>query len=147
MLITSSRAAETPIQRTTRRILIADDNKAVADSLQMLLEIMGIEARTAYGGLEALEIAARWRPNTIFLDIGMPKLNGYETARRIRNTPWGKDIGLIALTGWGQQQDKECAKQAGFDHHLVKPVDPAVIEELLEPARTPPPNRPCRRGF
>jgi CheY-like chemotaxis protein len=135
MLVASSRATETAIHRTARRILITDDNKAVADSLQLFLTAIGVESRVVYDSLDALEVAAQWLPDTIFLDIGMPKLNGYETARRIRNEPWGQSIALIALTGWGEQRDKERAQQAGFDLHLVKPVDPAVIEELLKPAR------------
>ncbi len=98
----------------------------------MMLEIMGNQARTAPDGLEALEIATAFQPNVIFLDIGMPKLNGYDAARRIRKEPWGKNIMLVALTGWGQEEDRRRSSEAGFDIHLVKPVDPKTIEKILQ---------------
>ena len=116
---------------TRRRILVADDNVDSATSLTMLLEIMGNEVRTAYNGMEALDVAAAFRPDLILLDIGMPDLNGYEACRRIRDQPWGKATVLIALTGWGQDEDKRLSQEAGFNHHMVKPVDLAHIEKLL----------------
>ena len=114
-----------------RRILVADDNVDSATSLTMILEIMGNEVRTAYNGMEALDVAAAFRPDLILLDIGMPDLNGYEACRRIREEPWGKATVLIALTGWGQDEDKRLSQEAGFNHHMVKPVDLAHLEKLL----------------
>jgi CheY-like chemotaxis protein len=114
-----------------RRILVVDDNQDAANSLAAVLKLMGHELQTAYDGLEALHVAAAFRPDLMLLDIGMPKLNGYDTARRIREQPWGKGIVLVALTGWGQDEDKRKSEQAGFNAHLVKPVDPAALDTLL----------------
>jgi CheY-like chemotaxis protein len=114
-----------------RRILVVDDNVDSAMSLAMMLKLMGNELRTAHDGLEALDVAAAFRPDLIVLDIGMPRLNGYETARRIRHQPWGKNTILVALTGWGQVDDRQKSHDAGFDKHMVKPVDLAALEELL----------------
>lgn len=114
-----------------RRILVADDNKDAATTLAMMLRFMGNEVRTANDGLQAIEVGTVFHPDVILLDIGMPKLNGYETCRRIRKQPWGESILLIALTGWGQDDDKRRSREAGFDHHLVKPVDPAELKSLL----------------
>jgi PAS domain S-box-containing protein len=114
-----------------RRILVVDDNRDAADSLAMILRMMGHETCTAYDGLEALQAAVSFRPAVVLLDIGLPKMNGYEAARHIRQQPWGKGIALIALTGWGQEEDKRRALEAGFDHHLTKPVDAAALEKLL----------------
>jgi PAS domain S-box-containing protein len=113
------------------RVLIADDNADAAASLSMLIEMMGHEVRTARDGLEAVEAAAAFRPELILLDIGMPRLNGYDACRRIRAESWGRDIVIAALTGWGQDEDKRQSRAAGFTRHLVKPVDPAVLEPLL----------------
>lgn len=113
------------------RILVADDNQDAATSLALLLKIMGHETRTAHDGREALDVAAVFRPDVTLLDIGMPKLNGYDVCRRIRQQAWGKGMLLIALTGWGQEDDKRQALEAGFDHHMTKPVDPAALEKLL----------------
>ncbi len=114
-----------------RRILIVDDNQDSADSLAQLLKIMGHEVGTAYDGEQAVEAAAVLRPEVILLDIGMPKLNGYEACRRIREQPWGQGIFLIAVTGWGQEEDHRRANECGFDHHLVKPVELAELTKLL----------------
>ena len=86
----------------------------------------------AHDGPEALQQAERFHPDIVFLDIGMPTLDGHETAKLIRRQPWGKDMVLVALTGWGQHEDRRRSKDAGFDHHLVKPADPMVVEKLLE---------------
>jgi signal transduction histidine kinase/ActR/RegA family two-component response regulator len=118
-----------PVAR--RRILVVDDNRDAAVSLAMMLNIMGNETQAAHDGLEALGVAAAFRPDVILLDIGMPKLNGYDTARRMRREPWGKAVVLVALTGWGQEEDKHRSQEAGFDLHLVKPVEPAALEQLL----------------
>ena len=114
-----------------RRILVVDDNVDIADSLAMMLEMMGNEVRTAHDGLEGVAAAAAYRPDMILLDIGMPKLNGYDTASRIRQQPWGRNVLLVAQTGWGQEEDKRRSKEAGFNFHMVKPVDPTALEELL----------------
>jgi PAS domain S-box-containing protein len=114
-----------------RRILVVDDNRDSATSLAELLGLFGHQTETAHDGLEALAAAARFRPEVILLDLGMPKLDGYETARRIRSEPWGREVLLVAVTGWGQDSDRERSQQAGFDLHLVKPVDLAKLESLL----------------
>ena len=119
------------------RVLIVDDNRDHAESLGMLLELKGHEARTASDGQEGIEKAKGFKPEVILLDIGMPKLNGYECAQRIRQQPWGQDVVLVALTGWGQEQDKRMAMEAGFDHHLTKPVDPETLERILAAAKSP----------
>ena len=120
-----------PLAGPGRRILVVDDNRDSAESLAMLLALTGNETRTAYDGLEAVEAAATFRPEVVLLDIGLPKSNGYQAARKIRGRPWGKSIVLIALTGWGQPEDRQKSKEAGFDGHLVKPVDHAAILRLL----------------
>jgi CheY-like chemotaxis protein/two-component sensor histidine kinase len=123
-----------------RRILVVDDNRDAADSLAAMLRIMGHETQRAYDGLEAAQAAATFRPEIVLLDIGLPKMNGYEVARQIRQQPWGKTMVLIALTGWGQDEDKRRAFEAGIDHHLTKPVEAAVLGKLLaliSPARLP----------
>jgi PAS domain S-box-containing protein len=114
-----------------RRVLVADDNVDALTSLAMLLEIVGHEVRVAHDGLEAVELAREYRPDAVLLDIGMPRLNGYDACRRIRETAWGRDALVIALTGWGQERDKREARDAGFDYHLVKPVEPAILQQLL----------------
>lgn len=114
-----------------RRILVVDDNRDAAVSLAMMLKLMGNETKTAHDGLEALDAAAADRPDVILLDIGMPKLNGYDTARTIRQQTWAKGIVLVALTGWGQDEDRRKSQEAGFDAHLTKPVEPAALEKLL----------------
>jgi CheY-like chemotaxis protein/nitrogen-specific signal transduction histidine kinase len=114
-----------------RRILLVDDNRDSADSLAMLLKVMGHEVSTAHDGLEAVERAATFRPHVILLDIGLPRLNGYEAARRIREQQRHKDLTLVALTGFGQDEDRRRAEEAGFDAHMVKPVDFAALAKLL----------------
>jgi len=114
-----------------RRVLVVDDNADAAESLAALLSISGHETRMAHDGPEALQQAERFHPDIVFLDIGMPTLDGHETARLIRRQPWGKNMVLVALTGWGQHEDRRRSKDAGFNHHLVKPADPVVVEKLL----------------
>jgi CheY-like chemotaxis protein len=113
------------------RILVADDNVDSARSLAILLEILGNEVHTAHDGREAVDTATTLQPDLALLDIGMPRLNGYEACRRIREQPWAKRTVLVALTGWGQSEDVRRSEQAGFDFHLVKPVEPATLEKLL----------------
>jgi PAS domain S-box-containing protein len=114
-----------------RRILVVDDNRDAALSLAMILKSMGNDTQTAYDGMEALDLGAAFKPDVVLLDIGMPKLNGYEVARRIRQQPWGKNLVLVALTGWGQEEDRRHSQEAGFNLHMVKPVEPAALEKLL----------------
>jgi PAS domain S-box-containing protein len=114
-----------------RRVLVVDDNENAANVLAMFLKALGSDVRTAYDGLAALELAEEFRPEIILLDIGMPKLNGYDTAQRIRQQPWGTGVVLAALTGWGQEEDKRRTREAGFDHHYVKPVEPSILQRLL----------------
>jgi PAS domain S-box-containing protein len=112
-------------------IVIADDNRDSAESLKMLLEIDGHCVRTAHDGASAFDLVQEVRPRVALLDIGMPKLNGYELATKIRAQPWGSSITLVAFTGWGQSEDRERALKAGFDHHLTKPVDHEAVISLL----------------
>ncbi len=116
---------------TARRILIVDDNQDSTDSLAQLLELAGHETAKAYDGLAAVEMAAVFRPEVVLLDLGLPKLNGYDTAKKIREQPWGKDMVFVALTGWGQEEDQRRSAAAGFEAHLVKPVDLALLTKLL----------------
>jgi CheY-like chemotaxis protein len=116
---------------TGSRILIVDDNKDSADSLGMLLRLNGNEIRTAYDGLDALALAETFHPELVLLDIGLPKLNGYDVARRIRQKPWGRDVILVAMTGWSQDEDRRRSHEAGFNFHIVKPVELAALEKQL----------------
>jgi signal transduction histidine kinase/ActR/RegA family two-component response regulator len=112
-------------------VLIADDNRDAADSLALLLQMSGYKLHVCHSGREALALAQRERPHALVLDIGMPGMNGYELARHIRQEAWGREVLLIAVTGWGQQEDRERSRAAGFDHHLTKPVDPDTLQALL----------------
>jgi len=118
-----------------RRVLVVDDNLDAARSLGRLLRILGVEVEVSHDGASALALMQTFRPAVVLLDLGMPKMDGYEVARRIRNDPAFADVLLIAVTGWGQQQDRERTAQAGFDHHLVKPADIDTIESLLASGR------------
>ncbi len=120
-----------PIVTTPRRILVVDDNRDAAESLALLLKLAGHETHIAYDGLEAVQAAATLKPEVVLLDIGLPKLNGYEVARRMRARPWSNGMALLALTGWGQEEDRQKSKAAGFDAHIVKPVDLDVLSKLL----------------
>ena len=113
------------------RVLIVDDNRDGADSLSEMLKLLGNDTRTGYDGQQGVDMAGEYRPDVILLDIGLPKLNGYQVCRLIREQPWGKDVMLIAVTGWGQPEDRRRSKEAGFDHYMVKPVDPHVLMEML----------------
>jgi PAS domain S-box-containing protein len=114
-----------------RRILVVDDNRDAAISLSMLLRIMGNEVHAVHDGLAAVEAALEFRPDMILLDIGLPKLNGYEAARRIRMEQGGRDIVMVAVTGWGQEEDRNRSKDAGFNHHMTKPVEFDALQKLL----------------
>lgn len=117
--------------KSSLRILIVDDNQDGANSLGLMLKIIGNETHIAYDGEEGVKIAEKLRPDVILFDIGLPKLNGYEACRRIREQSWGKQPVIIAVTGWGQEDDRRRSFEAGFDHHLVKPVDPRALMLLL----------------
>ena len=127
----TERGENRPKSASHRRILVVDDNADSVTSLAMILRRMGHEIQTAYDGLEAVQVAGVFRPQIVLLDIGLPKMNGYEAAKRIREQPWDERIAIIALSGWGQEQDKQKALDAGFDHHLTKPVEPAALAKLL----------------
>jgi PAS domain S-box-containing protein len=114
-----------------RRVLVVDDNEDGAESLAMLLQFGGHQTYKARDGVEAIAAAEQLRPDAVLLDIGLPRLNGYEACSRIREQPWGKDLLIIALTGWGQDEDRQRSKEAGFDEHMVKPVDYDTLMELL----------------
>ena len=113
------------------RILVADDNRDAADTCAALLELSGHHVQTAYCGRQALELAESFRPHAMLLDIGLPDLSGYDLAKHIRDSGWGRRTLLVAVTGWGQNEDRRRAYEAGFDHHLAKPVAPEAIESIL----------------
>ncbi len=112
-------------------MLVVDDNQDAANSLAMLLRLKGHEVRVVHNGPAALELVGEYRPEQVFLDIGMPGMDGYEVARRLRQFPGLEKIRLAAITGWGQQEDRRRTAEAGFDHHLVKPVELSALEGLL----------------
>jgi len=126
---------ETPA-RSALRILIVDDNRDAADSLAMVLRIMSNDVRTAYNGKEGVDTAEAFRPDVILFDIGMPTLNGFEACRRVREQSWGRSMVLIAVTGWGQDEDRRRSRAAGFDHHMVKPVDMQALLKVLAGVRS-----------
>ena len=133
---TSCKEAKAARRRSpARRILIADDNHDAAQALGMFLQMANHDVHVAGDGAAALQLAGQVRPDVAVLDIGMPGLTGYEVAERIRAEPWGRGMLLIAVTGWGQNSDKEKAQMAGFDHHLTKPMDPTDLEQLLATRR------------
>jgi CheY-like chemotaxis protein/two-component sensor histidine kinase len=125
--------AEGPVRMSppSLRILIVDDNRDAADSLAMLLRTIGHDIRTAYDGLEAVQVANEFRPEVVLLDIGLPKIDGHEVAQRLRREPWGQHTCLIAVTGWSDETDRARSRAAGFDHHLVKPLDTGHLAQLL----------------
>ena len=114
------------------RLLVVDDNKDAAESMSMLLEMWGHEVAFAYDGPSALETAQEWRPEAVFLDIGLPGMDGYEVAERLRELPQAKDAILIAITGYGREDDLARSKRAGINHHLVKPVAPDALRHLID---------------
>jgi len=122
--------------RAARKVLIADDNRDGTESMSMLLSQAGHDVHVAHSGSEAFELAARIKPHFAVLDIGMPEMNGYQVAERIRGEAWGNGVKLIAVTGWGQDEDKRRALAAGFDHHLTKPIDPEALNALIAGPRS-----------
>ena len=130
MALSHSRMAAT-VEHGGFRVLVVDDNLDNAESLSMFVRLLGYEVETAHDGLQAIEVAQRFAPDLVLLDIGLPKLDGYEVAQRLRAEATCKAACLVAITGWGRDEDNDRAMQAGFDHHLTKPVDPAVLESLI----------------
>jgi signal transduction histidine kinase len=123
--------AESPLPSSELQILVVDDNRDAANSLAMLLDMMGNTVRVALDGAEAVDAAREFRPDVVLLDIGMPKMNGYDVARTIRQQEWGQNMVLIAMTGWGQDENKQKSQEAGFNRHMVKPVAPSSLMRLL----------------
>jgi len=115
----------------SRRVLVVDDSEDGAESMAMILQFAGHETCKAYDGVAALEAAERFRPDVVLLDIGLPRMNGYEVCRRLRQEAWGREMTIVALTGWGQEEDRNRSKEAGFDMHMVKPVDFDALLQLL----------------
>ncbi|HEY7171089.1 MAG TPA: PAS domain S-box protein [Vicinamibacterales bacterium] len=132
-----SPAGEPAVATGSRRILIVDDSEDGAESLAMLLEFGGHQTWQAHDGLDAITMAERLRPDVVLLDIGLPRMNGYEVCRRIRQEPWGRDLVLVALTGWGQDEDRRQSLDAGFNAHMVKPVDHDALLEFLASLPSP----------
>ncbi|MBT2794763.1 hybrid sensor histidine kinase/response regulator [Paraburkholderia strydomiana] len=122
---------ESPPPVSGRRIIVVDDNQDAAESLAMLLELDGHEVRTAGDGPAGLQLAHDFCPQAVLLDIGLPGIDGYEVARRIRRQPWGRQLLLVAVSGWGQESDRQAAAEAGFDHHLIKPINVEDLTALL----------------
>jgi PAS domain S-box-containing protein len=131
-----SESASASGEKRLLRILVVDDNSDAADGLAMIFEMGGDDVRVAYDGETALAIAAQFRPEVVLLDIGMPGMDGYEVAGRLRRAPETRDAVLIAMTGWGQPQDKRRSAQAGFNRHIVKPVEPTDLEKHLDEIRS-----------
>jgi CheY-like chemotaxis protein len=124
-------AAPEPASAVTRRILVVDDNCDSAESLAALLRLTGHEARIAHDGLAAVVAAEEFRPDVVLLDLGLPRLSGIEACRRIREQAWGRSMRIVALTGWGQGEDRRRSREAGFDEHVVKPVSHDALMALL----------------
>jgi CheY-like chemotaxis protein len=128
------RCSSTPLSERhgrSPRILVVDDNQDARDYLTLMLELQGHKVAAASDGIEALEIAERFRPDIIFLDIQMPRLSGIEVCGRLRATPWGREISIYAVTGLNRAEDYARSRHSGFDGHLVKPVDPATLNSLV----------------
>ena len=127
---TETAYTERPV-RDRRKVLVTDDNEDAANALSMLVEELGGSSRTAYNATIGLQVVKDFQPDTVLLDIGMPKIDGYETCRQLRQEPSLKNIIIVAVSGWGQSQDKQRALDAGFDAHLTKPVDPKALAHVL----------------
>jgi CheY-like chemotaxis protein len=119
------------IDPTKRKVLLIDDNNDIADTMSVALELLGHDVKTANDGTSGILLGEKYKPDVVLLDIGLPGLNGYEIARRIRDTVWGENVYLVAATGWGQPQDKAKAIEAGFDQHLTKPIEFEALADVL----------------
>jgi CheY-like chemotaxis protein len=126
---------DAPAEPLARRVLVADDNRDGADSLSLVVQAFGCDVRTVYDGAAAVHVAETFRPHVVFLDLGMPGIDGLEAARRIRALRGRDGTLLVAVTGWGQERDRQLTAEAGFDAHLVKPADPLALRSLI--ARVP----------
>src|SRR5204863_3568559 len=126
-----------PQQIPPRTILVVDDNVDAAASLVRLLRVSGHQTSVAHDGLEAIALAEQGRPDVVLMDVGLPKLDGHEACRRIRSQPWGKDMLMIALTGWSQEEDHRKSREAGFDAHMVKPLHYDELLQSLSESGTP----------
>jgi CheY-like chemotaxis protein len=124
-------ATSSTLALAPKRVLVVDDNRDAAESLGMLLTMLGATVHVSYSGTDALKALATHKPSVVLLDIGMPEMDGYEVARRIRELPDFRDVTLIALTGWGQDKDRRRSHRAGFDFHLTKPANVDALETLL----------------
>lgn len=124
-------ATSPTLKKSSLRVLIVEDNPDVADMMNLLLIEWGQDSRVALDPVSALEVAEKFRPHAILLDIGLPMMHGYAFARLIREKEWGRDILIVAVTGWGQESDRQQSRAAGIDHHVLKPADPAALQELL----------------
>lgn len=113
------------------RVLIVDDHLDAAESLAIVLTAEGFEVRVAHDGDIACQTIESWRPGAVLLDLDLPKLGGIEVARRVRASPWSRDVRLLAITGYGRDSDRDASRAAGFDAHLIKPVEPAAVLEWL----------------
>ena len=122
--------AKQPAQ--TSRVLVVDDNRDAADMFVIMLQTFGHEVQATYSSQTALEMAVAYQPDIVLLDIGLPEMDGYEVARHLRQHPQTKDVWVIAMTGYGQDADRQRAEEAGFDYHLVKPIDPEKLQAVLE---------------
>ncbi|MEZ6086923.1 MAG: response regulator [Pirellulaceae bacterium] len=127
----TSIAPEAASASELKRILVVDDNVAAAKLLAIVIRKIGHDVQVANDGRQAVQIGGEFKPDIVIMDIGMPIMDGYEAARAMRREPWGKEIELIALTGWGQDDDRQRTTQAGFNRHLVKPVEPDTIRSIL----------------
>jgi DNA-binding response OmpR family regulator len=125
-----------PAVRGPVRVLVVDDNRDSAESLSLLVQLAANDVSVAYDGEQALKMADELEPDVVLLDIGLPKMNGYDVAREIRRQRWASGTQLVAITGWGQAEDKSLSRQAGIDHHLVKPVDPDALFGLIDKRKT-----------
>jgi two-component system CheB/CheR fusion protein len=132
-----SREASSLKDAAPRRVLVVDDNVDSAESLGRMLRLMGNQVRTAHDGPSALEEAAKFIPEVVLLDIGLPGMDGHEVARRLRSLSGLQEAVLVAQTGWGQEEDRRRSRAAGFNHHLVKPVSPTALQELLRGLQGP----------
>ena len=130
--MTTASGSPPPQEHKRRRLMVIDDNKDAAESMSMLFELWGHEVVCVYDGRAALQTAAQFRPDAVFLDIGLPGMDGYEIAERLRELPQAARTVLVAITGYGQDEDRRRSREAGIDHHLVKPVAPDALLKLLE---------------
>jgi CheY-like chemotaxis protein len=140
--LSADRASCSPFVGRPIKILVVDDDRDVVDTLKLLFELHGGTTHVAFDGVEAVRLAEELRPEIILLDIGLPRMNGLEACRRIRQHAWGRSMVIVALTGFGQDKDYAKSEESGFDMHLVKPVDPELLLTVL--AATPPSQAPVR---